>query len=117
MTAGGGGDGVDGMDRWDRHWRRFALSARINPAQAFRRRLILHLLGAETTRPGAAILDIGCGSGDLLAELAAHLPGAMFAGIDNSKTGLAQARRKLPRALFLQWDLTSAAEAPEPLRQ
>jgi cyclopropane fatty-acyl-phospholipid synthase-like methyltransferase len=89
MTAGGDGDGVDGMDRWDRHWRHFAESARVNPAQAFRRRLILHLLGGEAAEPGAAILDIGCGSGDLLAELAAHLPGAMFAGIDNSKTGLA----------------------------
>ena len=117
MMAGANGDRVDEMDSWDRHWRRFALSARINPAQAFRRRLILHLLGGAAAEPGATILDIGCGSGDLLAELAAHLPGAMFAGIDNSKTGLAQARRKLPRAELLQWDLTSAAEAPEPLRQ
>ncbi|MAE44859.1 MAG: hypothetical protein CMF63_07745, partial [Magnetovibrio sp.] len=73
MTAGANGDRVDGMDRWDRHWRRFALSARINPAQAFRRRLILHLLGGAAAEPGATILDIGCGSGDLLAELAAHL--------------------------------------------
>lgn len=73
--AGLGGKSDDGMDPWERHWERFAASARANPAQAFRRRLIHRLLGAEAAGPGAAILDIGCGSGDLLAELAEHYPG------------------------------------------
>ncbi len=111
MTGGGNGDG------WDDHWQRFALSARINPAQAFRRRLILRLLGAGAAEPGSTILDIGCGAGDLLAELAGHLPGAILAGIDNSRTGLDQARRKLPQAQFAEWDLNSAAKAPESLAQ
>ena len=104
----------DRLDSWERHWERFAVSARANPAQAFRRRLIRRLLGAGATGPDAAILDIGCGSGDLLAELVERYPQAAVAGVDLSHSGLAQARGKLPRALLIQSDLASGA--PKELR-
>ena len=103
----------DTLDPWERYWKHFAASARANPAQAFRRRLIHSLLGAEAAGPGAAILDIGCGPGDLLAELGEHYPRAAIAGVDLSHSGLAQARGKHPRALLIQADL--AAGAPEEL--
>ena len=98
---------------WERYWEHFAVSARANPAQAFRRRLIHTLLGTEAAAPGAAILDIGCGSGDLLAELGEQYPQAAIAGVDLSHSGLAVALGKQPRALLIQADL--AAGAPEEL--
>ncbi|MDP6786188.1 MAG: class I SAM-dependent methyltransferase [Rhodospirillales bacterium] len=104
---------ADRANPWEPYWERFAVSARANPAQAFRRRLIHALLGAGASEPGAAILDIGCGSGDLLAELGERYPRAAIAGVDFSHSGLAEARANLPRALLVQSDL--AAGAPKEL--
>ncbi len=98
---------------WEAHWRRFAESARANPAQAYRRRLVCRLLGSDAARRDAAILDIGCGQGDLLAELARRFPLASLAGIDASRSGLAAARGKLPAALLAERDLVTAGAPPE----
>jgi SAM-dependent methyltransferase len=105
--------GKDRANPWEGYWKHFSVSARANPAQAFRRRLIHVLLGAEAAGPDATILDIGCGSGDLLAELGEHYPQAAIAGVDLSQSGLAEARANLPRALLVQFDLS--AGAPEDL--
>ena len=113
MTADLDGKSEDTLEPWERHWERFAASNRVNPGPAYRRRLIHHLLGAEAAGPGAAILDIGCGPSDLLAELAERYPQAAIAGVDLSRSGLALARGKLPRALLVQSDF--AAAAPEEL--
>ena len=113
MTADLDGKSEDTLEPWERHWERFAASNRVNPGPAYRRRLIHRLLGAEAAGPGAAILDIGCGPGDLLAELAERYPQAAIAGVDLSCSGLALARGKLPRALLVQSDF--AAAAPEEL--
>lgn len=45
-------------------------------------------------RPGAAVLDVGCGAGEVCVELAARVgPSGRVAGIDPSDTMLAAARR------------------------
>jgi ubiquinone/menaquinone biosynthesis C-methylase UbiE len=73
---------------------------------------------ADTTRetlarvgPGvpSAILDIACGTGTLLEEIAKRLHGAggRIAGVDLSTGMLAEARRKLPRrAIVVAGDAT-----------
>ena len=97
---------------WDTHWNNFGLSSRLNPAQAFRRRLVRKLLGSA---PPVTILDIGCGPGDLLTELSAQFPDAQLTGVDVSASGLEQAQAKLPKANFLQADLTlGPAEKKQP---
>ncbi len=56
-------------------------------------------------KPGERILDIGCGTGHLTAQIAAS--GAMIRGIDQSEEMIRQAREKFPE---LQFDVMDARE-------
>ena len=94
-------------DDWDDHWTRFQVSARNNPAQAYRRKLIFALL--EKHGPPARLLDVGCGQGDLLLEARALLPGAELAGVELSRAGVEAAHAKVPSAIVVQHDLLSSA--------
>ena len=47
-------------------------------------------------RPGERILDLGCGTGRLTAEIAALVPGGRVIGLDRSEAMLAVARRAVP---------------------
>ena len=102
-----------GGQTWDRLWQRHAASAAANPAQAFRRRLIRRLAEAAEAGPGARILDVGCGTGDLLALLAERFEGAALAGIDLSGRALEHAQKKVPGALLLPGDLAASAPPRE----
>jgi len=88
-------------DNWERHWHDYASSAESNPAQTFRRKLILSLLGEKPAR----VLDIGSGQGDLAALLTATFPGAQVLGLEISASGVCVARAKVPEAEFIQSDL------------
>ena len=99
------------LDDWDTHWTRYAEAAELNPAQGFRRRLVVDALAI--TRPGARILDIGSGTGDLAAELAAELPDPQLLGLELSATGVEIAQRKVPSAEFVQCDLLAAPPVEE----
>lgn len=50
------------------------------------------LLQLIAVRPGLAVIDLGCGTGELTARLAEHLPGSQVLGIDSSPEMLARAR-------------------------
>lgn len=101
-----------GHDDWDRHWTDFGDSSTQNPAQAMRRRLIHGLLGV--TDPDSRILDIGCGKGDLVGELASLHPDAQLHGIDHSRRGIEVAAQNVPTATFATQDLlTSESPGPE----
>lgn len=110
MTAGAGDY------RWDEHWKRFAAATLASPGQALRRRSIFRLLGEGAAAPAAAILDFGCGSGDLLNAMAARFPGARLAGVDGSAEGLAITARALPQATLTQCDFTLPDGVPAALR-
>ncbi len=114
-----------GEEDWNHHWDHYSRATEANPAQALRRRLIRRLLGQSTAGKDAgigaggqdwAILDIGCGSGDLLAALARHFPEAALAGIDLSESGIIETARKIPRARLMQFDFSVPGEAPGDLR-
>ncbi len=106
----------DHSGQWNHHWDHYSQATEANPAQALRRRLIRRLLGEDAADQDAAILDIGCGSGDLLAELARHFPEAAFAGIDLSESGITETARKTPQARLRQFDFSVPGEAPGDLQ-
>lgn len=98
-------------DDWDRHWDEYADTAESNPAQRFRRRLILgllHLRGASNR-----VLDIGCGQGDLIADLHKADPDLDLCGVDYSQWGIDIASKKVPSARFFSRDLIEDGEPPE----
>jgi SAM-dependent methyltransferase len=104
------------LDDWDRHWRDYAESAASNPAQAYRRRLVLRLLASNGNGIPARVLDIGSGTGDLVAEIRKAFPAAELLGVDVSAAAVEHAARKVPAATFLQRNLVSRSE-PEPAHQ
>jgi SAM-dependent methyltransferase len=92
-------------DDWETHWESFAASAQRNPAQAFRRRVVLALLAAHG--PPQRYLDIGSGQGDLAVAVAGRWTDAEISGVELSRRGVDIAARKLPRRRFHQFDLLS----------
>lgn len=54
---------------------------------------------------GATIVDAGCSSGYLLADLRAALPGAFLIGVDLVAEGLVEAHREVPEAALLLADV------------
>src|SRR3954447_22483867 len=54
-------------------------------------------------KPGERVLDIGCGTGQLTAEIASA--GAEVTGLDNSATMIAQAHANFPQLQFAQADV------------
>ena len=63
-------------------------------------------------RPDDRVLDVGCGTGELLSRIAAKHPGASLAGIDPVPQMLAVARKKLSDKVDLR--LGWANELPWP---
>ena len=96
-------------DDWDKHWATMHAAAGLNPAQDFRRRLLLaHLAqicpaGHEPLR----LLDVGCGTGDFALSFHKAFPGSQYLGIDVSQAGIEICRQKVPGARFQQQDLTN----------
>jgi trans-aconitate methyltransferase len=103
-------------DDWDSHWDDYASSAERNPAQRYRRKLILSSLGLDQAASTPRVLDIGSGQGDFAVEVLAACPGAQILGLELSTSGVQIAARKVPEAQFLQCDLLQPHEPP-PSRQ
>jgi SAM-dependent methyltransferase len=59
------------------------------------------------------ILDLGCGQGRCMPELAALFPRAQLTGADVSRVGLDLARERFPRAEYLQLDDDGVVPAPD----
>jgi 2-polyprenyl-3-methyl-5-hydroxy-6-metoxy-1,4-benzoquinol methylase len=102
-------------DDWERHWSEHAASNALNPAQAYRRTLIFNALGLARASAPVRLLEIGCGQGELTAEIARLHPEAALVGVDLSHTGIAVAQAKVPQGTFFQLDLTNAS-APDRYR-
>ena len=103
-------DSVD-HDDWDRHWKELGETAIVNPAQGYRRRLILTALDLGRAL-APKILDIGSGLGDLLVDLHALYPDIPKVGIELSHSGVEIASRRLPQARFLQRNLVAGHDDP-----
>jgi SAM-dependent methyltransferase len=92
-------------DDWDRHWAVYATANAQNPAQAYRRRLILDLLQSCDPSGKQRILDVGSGTGRMAADLRDRFPWADIVGLELSREGVERARISVPSATFIQRDL------------
>jgi 2-polyprenyl-3-methyl-5-hydroxy-6-metoxy-1,4-benzoquinol methylase len=105
----GGLSPLRARDNWDSHWQKYAPSAEINPAQIYRRKLVLEELKCcKVDR----FLDIGSGQGDLCLAVQELFPRAEILGVELSEVGVAVARQKVPHGQFIQRDLSKTEELP-----
>ncbi len=77
-------------DDWDSHWSAFGEAASGNPANDYRRRVVLELLGDVPA--GATLLDVGCGQGAFAVQFALDRPDVHVAGVEYSAEGVRRAR-------------------------
>jgi SAM-dependent methyltransferase len=103
-------------DDWNEHWLSYARSARLNPAQAYRRELIFGALGLQGSRKPVRLLDLGSGTGDFAAEVLAVDRDAEVVGLDLSASGVKIASEKVPRARFFEQDFTKPLTLPAAYR-
>jgi SAM-dependent methyltransferase len=101
-----------GQDDWDNHWVRYAETARRNPAQIFRIRLIREALKRHESSP-MRILDIGSGVGGMAKDLSQAFPSAKIAGVDLSDSAVKFASEHVPTARFFQQNLLEPVKIPE----
>jgi cyclopropane fatty-acyl-phospholipid synthase-like methyltransferase len=94
-------------DNWDEHWTTMGEVALRNPANEYRIRLALQLL--QNPQPGATILEIGSGQGQLALRLQEQFPQANVLGLEYSAEGVRRAteaaRSAQVSARFVQRDL------------
>ncbi len=86
-------------------------AARYQDKHSFVWRYGANLLELLDPQPGERILDIGCGTGQLTAEIARS--GAQVTGLDNSADMLSGARKNFPEISFVLAD-ASGFDFPEP---
>jgi SAM-dependent methyltransferase len=94
---------VSAGDDWDSHWDDFGRANERNPAQDYRRHLILRLL--ERRGEPQRLLDIGSGNGEFLAVAGSRWVKAELFGLELSESAVEHARRRVPGARFYPCDL------------
>jgi SAM-dependent methyltransferase len=107
------GSAPGSVDDWESHWAEYADVASKNPAQTYRRLVIIDAIRG-IGRP-QRLLDIGSGQGDLLADLQAEWPAAELLGVELSAEGIRWASAKVAAARFVQLDLVGDAPRPTDL--
>jgi SAM-dependent methyltransferase len=91
-------------DNWEMHWLRLQEGSSLNAVVKYRQAFILRCIQRLEYAPNC-IMDIGSGTGDLIAYLISHNIGKERIGVELSAEGVESAQRKAPNALFLQEDM------------
>lgn len=103
-------------DDWEQHWDEYSQTARQNPAQEYRRRVIFCLLELPEATATVRLLDIGSGQGDMAAAVRAAFPVAEIVGLELSQSGVGISRQKVPDARFVQCNLLDGDVPSKDLR-
>lgn len=96
---------------WDHHWDAYGEAAEGNPANIYRRNLILKLMGRPPA--GSTVLDIGSGQGEFALFFQRRYPDLDVWGAEYSASGVARAQSLAAAedstAKFFQVDLLKPA--------
>ena len=95
----------DSQAFYDKMWKDYGHLDAVSPAAFHRRRVVVQLAKRYATR-ARTILDVGCGQGELLRELAEAIPGASVNGADLSEQSLADSRKRNPSFELFELNLT-----------
>lgn len=90
---------------YDEMWRNYGHLDAVSPAAFHRRRLVVQL-ASKHAKNARNILDVGCGQGELLREVAEAIPGAKVHGADLSEQSIIDSRKRNPTYDLFQLDLT-----------
>jgi 2-polyprenyl-3-methyl-5-hydroxy-6-metoxy-1,4-benzoquinol methylase len=93
-------------DDWNEHWTAYAASAALNPAQAYRRKLVFEMLALKDAIAPVRLLDLGSGTGEFASEVLHARADAEVVGLDLSASGVELSRKRVPGARFFQQDFT-----------
>ena len=104
---------INSTDDWNTHWSDLNDSATINPAQDYRRSLIVSEI--KKFKYPTHIIDLGCGQGHLLNKLKSLFPTANFLGIDASNKALELSKKNLPEIQTYCLDLNQKKSIPHDL--
>ncbi|HET9929245.1 MAG TPA: class I SAM-dependent methyltransferase [Polyangiaceae bacterium] len=91
---------------YDRVWTDWGHLDERSPAALHRRRALLRLV-REHCRSSRRMLEVGCGQGALLRDLAREFPASHVHGADVSAESLARARERCPQSTLFELDLDS----------
>jgi 2-polyprenyl-3-methyl-5-hydroxy-6-metoxy-1,4-benzoquinol methylase len=90
------------LETYDRLWTEtWGDQQNFGPVHRRQREELLRLMTKLDVR---SVLDVGCGSGGNLAELAHAMPHLVLSGVDVSQEALALAAKRVPSATFRQLD-------------
>ncbi len=107
-------DGTD-QDNWDDHWETIGEVSLRNPANAYRHKMVLQLLG--DVRPGSVLIDIGSGQGQFALDFARSRPDVQVYGVEYSSGGVRRANEIAQReglgARFIERNLLEPVELPD----
>jgi 2-polyprenyl-3-methyl-5-hydroxy-6-metoxy-1,4-benzoquinol methylase len=104
---------MENRDDWNAIWGTIGEDMSNNPAQSYRRRLVL---GKVKRLAPKSIIDIGCGQGELLEDLHKVMPNAQLSGIDLSDQAIAAISRRMPGVHAMAVDLTASEGLPTRMR-
>ena len=90
---------------YDAGWTQWADMVKYSPAPFHRRRLILDLAAGV---PFRTVLDVGCGTGELVQALHERFPQAAITATDLSSAVIEADRKRLPYAEFRAGDIAVA---------
>lgn len=93
-------------DAWDGHWKAYAQTNALNPAQVLRRELVFSALDLGESRGPVRLLDLGCGTGEFASQVLLRRPDAEVVGLDLSTTGVELASEKVPQGRFFVQDFS-----------
>lgn len=109
MPAEARDDREGARDDWSAHWARYADSARENPAQDMRHRLVLAEI--RGLGPVEVLLDVGSGQGDFLGKASSERLAGSLIGFELSRSGVEISRRAVAGAVFHQVDMYRPPES------